>query len=414
LLLYITTQTFSQTSLQEVPSFKWMNNKNEILHLKTLIKRSTELGLKLEDYDMSVIDTLINNSLRPNKISDSVAESRLTRLAMAFFSDIVYGKRPNITYNGLNYQPACIPLTDWISRAIADHSLITLSDNLENKSLEYITLKKELANLADSLLVTPPADKRRILALERKTESTTRALNTVRWMNCLTSWNEFTIVVNIPSANLLLYNRGKIIFESRVIVGRRSTRTPLFVSNLTDVTIYPYWNVPKSIAVKELLPMIKKDIDYLENNNFQILDAHGKIIDPYRVDWHSLNASNFPYSIRQSTGCDNSLGLIKLNINHPNNIYLHDTPWKILFESANRFYSHGCIRVEKAKDLAHIILKENSVAVDTLKETENTARHRPIVLKLDKDIPVLVLYNTAWYNAEGEVAYYSDIYSKFQ
>jgi murein L,D-transpeptidase YcbB/YkuD len=391
-----------------------MNNKSQILHLKTLIKRSTELGLKQEDYDVSVIDTLINNSLRPNKISDSIAESRLTRLAMAFFSDIVYGKRPTITYNGINYQPACTSLTDSISKAIADHSLITLSDNLESKSLEYITLKKELANLADSLVVTSPADKRRILALKRKTESSTRALNTVRWMNCLTSGNEFTIVVNIPSASLLLYNQGKIIFESRVIVGRRSTRTPLFVSNLTDVTIYPYWNVPKSIAVKELLPMIKKNIDYLENNNFQILDAHGKVIDPYRVDWHSLNTSNFPYSIRQSTGCDNSLGLIKLNINHPNNIYLHDTPWKILFESANRFYSHGCIRVEKAKDLAHIILKENSVAVDTLKETENTARHRPIVLKLDKDIPVLVLYNTAWYNAKGDVRYYPDVYSKFQ
>jgi L,D-transpeptidase YcbB len=414
MLLYITTQSSAQISLQEIPSFKWMNNKSEILNLKSLIKRTSEVGLKQEDYDISFIDALISNRLQPNKIPDSVAEAKLTRIAISFFSDLVYGKRPNITYNGINYQPDCISFAERISRAVADHSLITLPDNLENKSPEYISLKKELADLADSLLVTPPASKRKISILERRTGSVTRALNTVRWMNCLTSWNEFAIVVNIPSANLLLYNRGKIIFESRVIVGARSTRTPLFVSKLTDVTIYPYWNVPKSIAVKELLPMIKKDIRYLENNNFQILDEYGKVIDPYRLDWHSLNASNFPYSIRQSTGCDNSLGLIKLNINHPNNIYLHDTPWKVLFESANRFYSHGCIRVEKAKDLAHIILKENSVAVDTLKEAENTTRHRPTVLKLDKDIPVLVLYNTAWYNAEGEVRYYSDIYSKFQ
>ena len=172
--------------------------------------------------------------------------------------------------------------------------------------------------------------------------------------------------------------------------------------------------MPKSIAVKELLPMIKKDISYLENNNFQILNKYGKVIDPYGLDWDSINEKNFSYSIRQSTGCDNSLGLIKLNINHPNNIYLHDTPWKILFESANRFYSHGCIRVEKAKDLAHIILKENSMAVDTLKENENTTRHNPVVLRVDKNIPVLVLYNTAWFNAEGEIRFYPDIYSKFK
>jgi len=392
-----------------------MNNKAELLHLRNCIERSDELGLKQEEYDVDFIDAFINNIPELTNFTDSVAaESKLTQIAISFFSDIIYGKLPIITYNGINYSPDCIPLADTINKAVNDHSFNVLLGNLECKAPEYISLKSSLSNLADSLSMTPGSDRKRISIMEKKISSVVSALNTVRWMNCLTARNEYTIVVNVPSASLLLYNRNKIIFESRVIVGTRSTRTPLFISNLTDVTIYPYWNVPKSIAVKELLPMIKKDISYLENNNFQILNKYGKVIDPYGLDWDSMNEKNFSYSIRQSTGCDNSLGLIKLNINHPNNIYLHDTPWKILFESANRFYSHGCIRVEKAKDLAHIILKENSMAVDTLKENENTTSHNPVVLRVDKNIPVLVLYNTAWFNAEGEIRFYPDIYSKFK
>jgi L,D-transpeptidase YcbB len=414
-LLYFTNQLFSQTFTQEMPQLKWMNNKSGLLQFRDYLDESIELGLKRSDYNINFIDSLINDDVRLTSFTDSAeADSTITQIAITFFSDIVYGTRPVITYNGINYDPDCMPLSDIVMKAVLNHSLVTLLDSLESKAPEYVSLKIRLANLADTLSLTRRDDKKRILALESKITSVIRALNTVRWMNCLTSRNEFVILVNVPSANLLLYNNGKIIFESKVIVGTRSTRTPLFVSNLTDVTIYPYWNVPKSIAVKELLPMIKKDINYLENNNFQILNTNGKVIDPYGVDWRNLTAANFPYSIRQSTGCDNSLGLIKLNINHPNNIYLHDTPWKILFESAKRFYSHGCIRVEKAKDLAHIILKENSVAVDTLKESENTARHRPVVIKLNQDIPVLVLYNTTWFNADGTVRYYSDIYSKFK
>ena len=392
-----------------------MNNHAELLHLKSYLDRSDELGLKQQEEDVNFIDAVINGKMELTNVTDSVAaDFKLTQIAITFFSNIIYGKQPIITYNGINYSPDCLPIAEMINEAVNDHSFNVLLDSLESRDPEYISLKSNLSNLADSLHLTPGTDRKRISILEKKIASVVSALNTVRWMNCLTERNEYTIVVNVPSASLLLYNRDKIIFESRVIVGTRSTRTPLFLSNLTDVTIYPYWNVPKSIAVKELLPMIKKDIKYLENNNFQVLNNNGKVIDPYNVDWHSLNEKNFSYSIRQSTGCDNSLGLIKLNINHPNNIYLHDTPWKTLFESANRYYSHGCIRVEKAKDLAHIILKENSLAVDTLKENENTTRHNPVVLRVDKNIPVLVLYNTAWFNAEGEIRFYPDIYSKFK
>ena len=238
------------------------------------------------------------------------------------------------------------------------------------------------------------------------------ALSTFQWMYPILERNESTIVVNIPSATLILFRYDVPIFESKVIVGKRSTRTPTIASVLTDITIYPYWIVPKTIAVKELLPEIKKDIRYLERNNFQVLDKKGKIVSPFTVPWSTLSRENFPYTIRQSTGCDNSLGLIKLNINNPFNVYLHDTPWKVLFESANRFYSHGCVRVQKARELSHILLKENSIAVDTLDEKASLLGKKPTLLRLPLKVPVLILYNTTWFDMEGDLRFFPDIYSK--
>ena len=159
--------------------------------------------------------------------------------------------------------------------------------------------------------------------------------------------------------------------------------------------------------------MIKKNVGYIDDNNFQVLDSKGRVTDPRSINWQELNAGNFPFTIRQSTGCDNSLGLLKMNINHPNNVYLHDTPWKVLFESSNRFYSHGCIRVQNAKELAHIILGENSIAVDTLDEQANPLKHRPRVLPLNNPVVVAVLYNTAWFDSSGMIRFYPDIYSRF-
>jgi L,D-transpeptidase YcbB len=300
--------------------------------------------------------------------------------------DTFQAEAPELSYNGLrDYYP--LPL------------------NYEIANLCYESLKSKAIAMRDSVVLKPKLYSRKLKGAEF-------ALNTFRWMYPILTENENTIVVNIPSATLLLFHYEKPVFESKVIVGKRSTRTPGIASVLTDITIYPYWIVPKSIATKELLPEIKKNIAYLENNNFQVLDKNGRIVKANSIPWNTLTASNFPYTIRQSTGCDNSLGLIKLNINNPFNVYLHDTPWKVLFESANRFYSHGCVRVQKAKELSHILLKENSIAVDTLDEKTSLLGREPTVLKLQSKIPVLILYNTAWFDIKGDVRFYPDIYSK--
>lgn len=136
------------------------------------------------------------------------------------------------------------------------------------------------------------------------------------------------------------------------------------------------------------------------------------IVDPGAIDWHSLSPSDFPYILRQSTGCDNSLGIVKLNFYSPYDVYLHDTPWKILFSFNRRYFSHGCMRVEKAIELAHFLLKENTIAIDTLEEKGCVRNQAPLPIPITKPIPVFVLYNTAWIDSAGVVQFNEDVYRK--
>jgi murein L,D-transpeptidase YcbB/YkuD len=237
------------------------------------------------------------------------------------------------------------------------------------------------------------------------------AINTVRWLNCIKQ-SQRIIVVNIPSATLLVYEKDSVILESRVIVGKRSTPTPTLCSKITEVDLYPYWMAPYSIATKEILPAIKRDIGYLDANGYQVINKNGRVVNPYKVNWQELNALNFPYIIRQSTGCDNSLGLVKLNFYNPYSVYLHDTPNKSLFSFNKRYFSHGCMRVEKAMQLAHLVLKNHSMAIDTLEAKGCLYNQSPIVVQADEIVPVFVVYNTAWFDSTGRVSFSEDIYKK--
>ena len=161
----------------------------------------------------------------------------------------------------------------------------------------------------------------------------THALNEYRLVNRLAG--QMIVLVNIPSATLrVLDPAGRVILKCKVIVGSPRTPTPIFAANLTRVITYPYWNVPRSIAVKEFLPKIKKDPSgYLDAMKVQVISPRGKLISPEMIDWKSLSAKNFPYRLRQSTGCDNALGVIKFDLDSPYDVYLHDTNHRELFNT---------------------------------------------------------------------------------
>ena len=371
------------------------------------LNSANNFGLNKEDYDFSFIEQLCSGDNIIQSGDSITIKNRILGEMNHFFDDLLNGRIPPLSYNGFKEIKKYLQVSRLINESLANDSYPLLPARHEIHDPLYQSLISTAIAMNDSLVQKPSL-------FNRKLKSARNALHTFRWMYSILKENENTIVVNIPSASLVLFRYENPVFESKVIVGKRSTKTPRIASVLTDITIYPYWIVPKSIATKELLPEIRKDISFLERNNFQVLDKKGRIVKASAVPWNSLSPANFPYTIRQSTGCDNSLGLIKLNINNPFNVYLHDTPWKVLFESANRFYSHGCVRVQKAKELSHILLKENSIAVDTLDEKGSLLGREPTVLKLPARVPVLILYNTTWFDLKGVIRFYPDIYRRLE
>lgn len=210
-----------------------------------------------------------------------------------------------------------------------------------------------------------------------------------RWISTdLTKAKEF-IVVNIPSYRLSYFKDGKAALVSKVVVGNLMNETVIFSGMMSYIVFSPYWNVPTSIKEKEILPALKKDKNYLAKHN---------------MEWNGNN-------IRQKPGANNSLGLVKFLFPNSNNIYLHDTPAKSLFSQEKRAFSHGCIRVEKPKELANMILADDKrwtpekidAAMNKGKETWYT---------LPNKIPVYIGYFTAWVDDEGNVNFYKDIYER--
>lgn len=249
------------------------------------------------------------------------------------------------------------------------------------------------------------------LPLQDRIEELQTMINFLRWSQ-FPQKKETTVILNIPSAELRVTEKGKRLLSSRVVVGKTSARTPTLTSRIDEIILYPYWQVPHKIATHELLPLIRKDVSYLERNAYQVLNSSGRIMNPRSVPWHSLGISYFPYTLRQATGCDNSLGVVKFDFKNPFSVFLHDSPAKSLFAKRNRFYSHGCMRVEKAIELAHILLGDNRIAVDTLTQKGCLTNQQPIPVSAKNKASMVVTYQTCWFDDTGNIRFHDDIYKK--
>lgn len=218
------------------------------------------------------------------------------------------------------------------------------------------------------------------------------------------------IVANIAEAEVRYYQNDKLKLKMKSVVGKKKNPTPIIASYITNIVTFPFWNVPFSVASKELLPKIQKDESYLERNNFEVVDAKGNRIDDSDLKWDSYTERNFPYFFRESTGPNNSLGVLKFNLGNPFSIYLHDTNSKGAFAKDSRFLSHGCIRLEKPIELADFLTK-GKVNVWELKTGQKDTESK--IIKLDQKIPVFIIYMPVVVDGD-KVTFLKDIYGLVQ
>ncbi|WP_168406905.1 L,D-transpeptidase [Erwinia amylovora] len=220
------------------------------------------------------------------------------------------------------------------------------------------------------------------------------------------------IMVNIPNYSLAYYVNGREILSSRVIVGRPDRKTPLMRSALNNVVLNPPWNVPTTLVRKDIVPKVKQDPMYLYKHGYTLLAGwsnEAELVDPSMINWSMVSAASFPYRIRQAPGPTNSLGRYKFNMPSSDAIYLHDTPNHGLFQKDIRALSSGCVRVNRASDLANLLLHDvgwdDARISGTLKE--GNTRFVPIRHR----IPVNLYYLTAWVAEDGLPQFRTDIYN---
>ena len=220
------------------------------------------------------------------------------------------------------------------------------------------------------------------------------------------------VVVDVAGFEVSYFRDDEPVWTSKVIVGRPYRETPIFKSLITYVVFNPTWTIPPTILVKDKLPVIKRDPGYLKRNNIRVIDSRGREVDPYAVDWSRYGAGRMPpYQLRQDPGEDNALGLVKIMFPNPHMVYLHDTPAKSLFDKDERTFSSGCIRVEKAFELAELVLNDpERWNAQTMAEVVGTRKMQTV--NLAKPVPVLILYWTAQPRPDGQVIFRNDVYGR--
>ena len=219
------------------------------------------------------------------------------------------------------------------------------------------------------------------------------------------------IMVNIPAYSLVYYQNGNQVLASRVIVGRPDRKTPMMSSALNNVVVNPPWNVPPTLARKDILPKLWNDPGYLERHGYTVMRGWNskETIDPWQVDWATITASNLPFRFQQAPGARNSLGRYKFNMPSSDAIYLHDTPNHDLLQKDTRALSSGCVRVNKASELANMLLQDagwNDTRIsDALKQGDTR------YVNIRQNIPVNLYYLTAFVGPDGRTQYRTDIYN---
>ncbi len=217
------------------------------------------------------------------------------------------------------------------------------------------------------------------------------------------------LMVNIPAAYVEAVENDSVALRNTAVVGRIDRPTHTINSKIYEVILNPYWTAPRSIVEKDIVPLMQKDPTYLTRNNIRLIDGQGTEVSPESVDWFAPKAPNLMF--RQDPGKINAMSSTKINFHNPNNEYMHDTPQQGLFNKLMRFESSGCMRVQNVRDLVTWLLRDTpGWSRQEIERVITTRQNNPI--KLAQEVPVYIVYITAWSAKDQVVQFRDDIYQK--
>lgn len=244
--------------------------------------------------------------------------------------------------------------------------------------------------------------------------------NMERWRWIPDNIDKLNIQVNVPEYRFRVFDGEEVVHAERVVIGKLQNQTPIFSDKMEYLVFHPYWNVPNSIKVKEILPYLRRGGGggggwfNSAPSRPRILQAHnlyvkyrGRDINASSVNWNRVNITN--YHFYQPPGGRNVLGFVKFMFPNKHSVYMHDTPTKNLFNQPRRAYSHGCVRVRNPRKLAEIILaRDRGWSSSAVGAAIQRGRNQHV--NLNNPIPVHITYFTVRVEKSGKLSYFGDIY----
>ena len=215
------------------------------------------------------------------------------------------------------------------------------------------------------------------------------------------------VLVNIPAAQIEAVENDRVVSRHTAIVGKIDRQTPIVNSRINEIIVNPYWTAPTSIVRKDIIPLMRKNPDYLKESKIRLFAPDGGEVDPMTVDWSTEEAAK--YRFRQEPGTNNAMASVKINFPSPDGVYMHDTPQQSLFGQMMRFDSSGCVRVQNVRDLVTWILRDTpGWSRQQFEATIKSGESVPVAVT--NPVPVHFLYVSAWSTGEGVPQFRDDIY----
>ena len=224
------------------------------------------------------------------------------------------------------------------------------------------------------------------------------------------------VLVNIPEFHLLAYDDPqKPALSMKVVVGRADEdhKTPIFADRMEYLIFRPYWKVPDSIILKEIIPAVQKDAGYMNKHQYEMVNKQGTVVIPDTVDAETVRKMAIgDLDVRQKPGSANALGFVKFVFPNSYDVYLHGTPERQFFARSRRDFSHGCIRVEDPVALALWVLRDPAWTKERILAAMKNEKKDAFQVNLKKSVSVLILYASAIARENGEVDFYDDVYKQ--
>lgn len=387
-------------------------------------QKANEHGLNPDLFKADEIAKLINKFFDPKQIKTvddayrAIAELEiLTANSLIRYSNAIEYGMINPKYIYARYYTATLrPDSAAIAKIFEITDMRRYLDSIQPKDSTYIALQKQLVSgvAADGMSAE---ETRRFIVLN---------LERLRWKN--KPHEKKYVIVNIPNYRLDVIDSGRSVLNMKVCVGQGRNMdnaktlmnyvdtdkvdnpnrhsTPQLNSMIHSVEVNPVWNIPKSIATKEIIVAAAEDKFYLDNKGITVY-KNGRVVDPDDIDW--ANASKEDYDFKQQPGDNNSLGKIKFLFNNQSSVYLHDTPAKDYFRKRMRAVSHGCVRLGDPQGLALRLFGQGK-KYDLIAEDMGMDNPEPTTINLKPKVPVYITYVTGWVDPDGSLQVRPDVY----